>query len=102
MINPKDILEAMQMMEFDDFVPRLEAELASQFPYLSIFHPFNQLTTILPQNSMNLLPRSVQQQKSLQNPRIVLLYQDPVPLSIRPPSPHIMGMIPPQRPRRCV
>lgn len=28
MINPKDILEAIQMMEFDDFVPRLEAELA--------------------------------------------------------------------------
>lgn len=28
-INPGDILEAMRILEFGDFLPRLEAELAS-------------------------------------------------------------------------
>ncbi|RPA95321.1 histone-fold-containing protein [Choiromyces venosus 120613-1] len=28
-INPKDVLEAMEQLEFGEFLPRLEAELAS-------------------------------------------------------------------------
>lgn len=36
-INPGDILEAMRILEFGDFLPRLEAELASLCLFCYLF-----------------------------------------------------------------
>ncbi|KAL7266145.1 hypothetical protein RUND412_011321 [Rhizina undulata] len=44
-IAPKDILEAMRIMEFDDFLPRLEAELESGDALITGSLEFNEATT---------------------------------------------------------
>lgn len=58
-INPKDILEAMQIMEFSDFLPRLKAELDSLYPCLNFYTPVT-ADSSLSQSSTNWLPKSAQ------------------------------------------
>ncbi len=37
---PKDVFEALEDLEFEGFLPRLEAELASALDYISLGHLF--------------------------------------------------------------
>ncbi|KAI9700182.1 MAG: hypothetical protein M1820_006850 [Bogoriella megaspora] len=48
-IRPKDVIEAIRELEFEDFIPRLEIELESQFPiFIPVANP-KSLLTLLPE-----------------------------------------------------